>query len=82
MMKKELMEKIKKMLEEERKRREIALSFLSFLKEELPPVCVELYGRSGKHVAIWLWGKDHREKNIYFRYAPFTDTEDRVEEIG
>jgi hypothetical protein len=82
-MKKELTEKIKKMLEGERKRRGVALSFLGFLEGELPQVCVELYGKGGRYetvpnAAVWVWGKEGEK--IYFRYSPLV--EDRVEEIG
>jgi hypothetical protein len=83
-MKKELMERIQRMLEGERKRRDVALSFLRKLQEELPQVCVELYGKGGKYetvpnAAVWVRGKEGEK--IYFRYSPLVE-EDRVEEIG
>jgi hypothetical protein len=77
----ELTKRIKKMLEGERKRRDIALSFLSFLKEELPEVCRKIYGESGKYESVpnpAVWVRKDGEK-IYFRYSPLV--EDR-EEIG
>jgi len=45
---KTLQEKVEKMLQGERKRREVAEKFLADLTEQISEVCLALYGESGR----------------------------------
>ena len=83
-MRKELQEKIEKMLQGEQKRREVGKEFLRELTEELSSVCRELYGESGQggrysepSEATWLWKEKEGKREytaVYFRYGTHPGT--------
>jgi hypothetical protein len=79
---KELQEKIKRMLEGEKKRREVALKFIGELHETLLPIACEMWSpgtendkrQDADSTAVWIWkirkGKK-RLTDLYYRYEPW-----------
>ena len=84
---KNLQERIEKMLEGEKKRREVALRFIEELKETVLPVAEILWGegteegkkQDSEYTAIWLPKKKENASystNVYFRFENWQGTDD------
>ncbi len=85
---KELQKRIERMLEGEKKRREVALKFVEKFEETLKPVACEMWSTGTErdkkmepnNTAVWVWRiKEEKRKltNLYYRYEIWnTETED------
>lgn len=89
---KDLQTRIEKMLEGEKKRREVALRFVEELKETVLPVAEVLWGKGternkkedAEYTAVWLPKKKKNityYTNVYFRFESWQGIDD-AEEIG
>lgn len=68
---KTLEEKIEKMLNGEKKRREIALEWLHKVTETLKPICVDLYGDSKSTENMYEQNTDAIQIKVSEQYKPF-----------
>jgi hypothetical protein len=89
---KDLKLRVERMLEGEKKRREVALKFVEELKEIILPVAETLWGQGTEedkkqdteYTAIWITKKKEDKRfstNLYFRFRDWQGI-DNAEEIG
>jgi len=87
---KDLQTRIEKMLEGEKKRREVALKFVEEFKETILPVAETLWEQGteegkkqdAEYTAVWITKKDKKYfTNVYFRFEGWQGVDD-AEETG
>lgn len=84
---KELQKRIERMLEGEKKRREVALKFVEKFEKTLEPIACEMWNpgtendikADANNTAVWVWRvKDEKRRltNLYYRYERWYGTDD------